>query len=502
MRSVTPAFCLSALALIPATALAEPPRYTAIDITDWSEAQLASLPFFKHSAIAVPGTVPFGFTPVAASSAGHVAGSVQQGIPYAGDKTVLMRADGGGGYAPEYIESFGSYSWGYWSCDSKDCHYYFGYVRDCVPSDMNWAGVVVGRSTVAGSGEYSSQAVYHAFMYDADQNRIDLFPGDESSRASCINNRGEIAGYRSGLGAFRRMPDGAVSILDPIDGRTPSPEWINANGVVIGGHYPSRAFASPGGSVTFSLPDIGGFETVSAYDLNDSGWIVGSSGNFGEAETYATIWEPGSGGTWTEYDLVEQVDTPDVLLESAVAIDNSGNIMARGHEDGTDLFSSRTYWLVPEAPLPGWCTPDIGLHPSDVSTSDAVAAFSVAVVNEGDVRAYQWRRNGVDIDPASNPSASSPTLELSGLQGSDSGAVYDCVVMSDCGTTISEVALLSVESGCPADLNSDSVLDIFDVFVYLDLFNATDAAADFTGDGTLDIFDVFAFLDAFNAGCP
>jgi glucose/arabinose dehydrogenase len=46
------------------------------------------------------------------------------------------------------------------------------------------------------------------------------------------------------------------------------------------------------------------------------------------------------------------------------------------------------------------------------------------------------------------------------------------------------------------------VLDIFDVFAYLDLFNAGDAAADFTGDGTLDIFDVFAFLDVFNAGCP
>jgi len=46
------------------------------------------------------------------------------------------------------------------------------------------------------------------------------------------------------------------------------------------------------------------------------------------------------------------------------------------------------------------------------------------------------------------------------------------------------------------------VLDIFDVFAYLDLFNAGDAGADFTGDGSLDIFDVFAFLDVFNAGCP
>jgi subtilisin family serine protease len=45
-------------------------------------------------------------------------------------------------------------------------------------------------------------------------------------------------------------------------------------------------------------------------------------------------------------------------------------------------------------------------------------------------------------------------------------------------------------------------LDIFDVFAYLDLFNAGEPAADITGDGTLDIFDVFGFLDIFNAGCP
>jgi len=55
---------------------------------------------------------------------------------------------------------------------------------------------------------------------------------------------------------------------------------------------------------------------------------------------------------------------------------------------------------------------------------------------------------------------------------------------------------------CIADLTGDGLLDIFDVFGYLDLFNAGDLAADFTGDGALDIFDVFAFLDAFNAGCP
>jgi choice-of-anchor B domain-containing protein len=58
--------------------------------------------------------------------------------------------------------------------------------------------------------------------------------------------------------------------------------------------------------------------------------------------------------------------------------------------------------------------------------------------------------------------------------------------------------------GCSAaDLAAPfETLDIFDVFAYLDAFNAGDSSADFTSDGSLDIFDVFAFLDVFNAGCP
>ncbi|MCA9303772.1 MAG: hypothetical protein KC996_06590 [Phycisphaerales bacterium] len=55
---------------------------------------------------------------------------------------------------------------------------------------------------------------------------------------------------------------------------------------------------------------------------------------------------------------------------------------------------------------------------------------------------------------------------------------------------------------CPADFTGDGLLDVFDVFAFLDLFNAGDLSADFTNDGILDVFDVFAFLDAFNAGCP
>jgi len=55
---------------------------------------------------------------------------------------------------------------------------------------------------------------------------------------------------------------------------------------------------------------------------------------------------------------------------------------------------------------------------------------------------------------------------------------------------------------CPADFTGDGSLDIFDVFAFLDAFNAMDPAADFVVDGIFDIFDVFAYLNAFNAGCP
>jgi hypothetical protein len=54
---------------------------------------------------------------------------------------------------------------------------------------------------------------------------------------------------------------------------------------------------------------------------------------------------------------------------------------------------------------------------------------------------------------------------------------------------------------CSVNLNGDGSLDVFDVFSFLDAFEALDPVADFTGDGLHDVFDVFAFLDAYSAGC-
>jgi hypothetical protein len=54
----------------------------------------------------------------------------------------------------------------------------------------------------------------------------------------------------------------------------------------------------------------------------------------------------------------------------------------------------------------------------------------------------------------------------------------------------------------PANLNGDSVLDIFDLFEFIVLFTLNDISADYSGDGVLDIIDLFSFISIFNAGCP
>ncbi len=497
-------FAAMASVFVGAASRAEPPRYTAVDITGWTPAQLDTLPFFKHIVLSPPVEAPYGFVPVAASAAGHVVGYIPQTGAMTGNQAVFLRGDGGGGHAVEFVDPLGTYSWGYWSCDSTDCHYYSGSIRDDTPGDVNWAGVMVGRTTIPSGGDFSSEVFYHAYSYDGTGGIADLMPGSGYTTAACINNSGEIAGVISGIGGYRRGVDGTITPLDDIGFYSAIPRRINANGVVIGSYYfGHNAFVSPGGSATVNLPDVGGFDEVTANDINDAGWIVGKSGNFGELETFAIIWQPGAGGTWTPFDLVEQLDTPGVLLENAVAINNNGDIIARGHLDGTDFFSSRTYWLAPVTPLPGWCTPEIGLQPQNVSTSTGSAEISVTVVNADEVQSYQWRADGVEIDPAQNASAATATLMLTGLTTADDGRMFDCVITSACGMTISNPATLTIDGpGCVADINNDGVLDLADIGAFVNGFTAQDPIADIDGNGVFDLGDINAFVASFLAGCP
>jgi hypothetical protein len=57
------------------------------------------------------------------------------------------------------------------------------------------------------------------------------------------------------------------------------------------------------------------------------------------------------------------------------------------------------------------------------------------------------------------------------------------------------------EEPCPADLDADGALTLFDFLAFQNLFDAGDHRADFDGDGELTLFDFLAFQNAFDAGC-
>ncbi len=57
--------------------------------------------------------------------------------------------------------------------------------------------------------------------------------------------------------------------------------------------------------------------------------------------------------------------------------------------------------------------------------------------------------------------------------------------------------------GCDAfdpDLDGNGVLNLQDIFAFLDLYNAEDPQSDLTEDGIFNLQDIFAYLDLFNAG--
>jgi hypothetical protein len=54
---------------------------------------------------------------------------------------------------------------------------------------------------------------------------------------------------------------------------------------------------------------------------------------------------------------------------------------------------------------------------------------------------------------------------------------------------------------CPADLDPDHALTIFDFLAFGNLFDDRDPRADFDRDGDYTIFDFLAFQNAFDAGC-
>lgn len=157
---------------------------------------------------------------------------------------------------------------------------------------------------------------------------------------------------------------------------------------------------------------------------------------------------------------------------------------------------------------PACATPMVTTDPL-TQTSCGYSTINLTVAASGSAPfTYQWRVGSVPINPASNPSAATPTLVLVAPRSADAGS-YDCVITNACGNDTSNPATLTV---CAADLNCDGLIDIVDFLDYLDAFGTCDGLpapcssvigtdADYNGDTLIDILDLLDLLNDFGTGC-
>ena len=135
------------------------------------------------------------------------------------------------------------------------------------------------------------------------------------------------------------------------------------------------------------------------------------------------------------------------------------------------------------------------------------ATFSVTAAGS-DTISYRWYKDNTAINLATNPSAGTRTLTVSGVRGANAGQ-YKCFVSNSCGSAFSNAATLKV---CAADLNCDQIVDDSDFVLFADGYNLLECGnpamqagcpADINADNFVDDSDFVAFADGYNALiCP
>ena len=135
------------------------------------------------------------------------------------------------------------------------------------------------------------------------------------------------------------------------------------------------------------------------------------------------------------------------------------------------------------------------------------ATFSVTATGSETIT-YRWYKDNNPINLATNPSAGTRTLTISGVRGANAGQ-YMCLVFNSCGTTFSNAATLKV---CAADLNCDQFVDDADFVLFADGYNLLECGnpamqagcpADINADTFVDDSDFVAFAEGYNALiCP
>ena len=240
---------------------------------------------------------------------------------------------------------------------------------------------------------------------------------------------------------------------------------------------------------------------VQALALFPNGDVV--AGASGDPLLVHRLWR-WDGVTWTPF-----AANPQVTAEQAFALEtlDDGRLAVGGvfaQDDGFAPFRSvffATYDLADRVQL---LEQPVSLD----ACEGAVASLSLLASSQSAVT-YQWRRDGVPIDVALNPSAATPSFTLDAVTVDDQ-ATYDCVVTNACNTATTQSVVLTVLSpsdpscgncaACAADYDQNGGVDGGDLGAFFSDFEQGLPCADVDMNGGIDGGDLAAFFAAYEAG--
>lgn len=196
---------------------------------------------------------------------------------------------------------------------------------------------------------------------------IEIFPGSTAtSIAYDINGPGDICGMADYEPFVYKAVDNSMHLLGPLSGIHGTGGLITAQAINNAGHccglhtlgdepnndgLPVYAFYYDGSTV-FNIegydgfiPTTSAFPIIGAYDINIHNEIVGSICiGLDEGDNFifrAFIWNPADGMTLLQ-DLLQPGS--DIILQSAVGINDRGDILAWGYADPLHKFHRRGYF--------------------------------------------------------------------------------------------------------------------------------------------------------------
>ncbi|MHA7813784.1 MAG: GC-type dockerin domain-anchored protein [Phycisphaerales bacterium] len=377
---------------------------------------------------------------------------------------------------------------------------------DAFAEDINDNGEVVGQSMLVGFGLRPTH-------WDADgtPTNLGLISGGVTGSAYAINNNGEIVGYTefgdtSGKATLWSDLTTIVDIHDTIGSINTSVAWdISDSGTIVGQANIAPGIFARGFVWDQANPAVQAgsdrYPGGANYGINNVGVVVGSAFFFGDPDDAMIATPDGRGGY--DYPFINPMGR---FFSQARAINETGMVVGHsGYGSTTNTWNACIFTGDDRDPVQ-----TLGTLPG-LDTSEGLD-----VNDSGLIVGYAWDGTGSGIDPRAWAWVDGTMYDLNELldEGGEFEILSRATGVNNNGDIVGWGRLLDGSVGafliegfappsdCAADLNGDGMLDFFDVSTFLSAFNAQDPVADFDRNDAWDFFDVSAFLSAFNAGCP